>query len=134
MIGKSLGERFGLVALAPEKAMALLTDALPRLAKPIVEVRAQNLIACVVLDATAAARELCRKAGLEIKPNGTGVFGLAGGDVTTLFAQLHLSETQSAWLIAPNGPRETKVLLLAGGFALVALDVDGSNVSVRAGP
>lgn len=132
MIGKSLGERYGLVSLAAEKATMLLGKALNSLGKPIIEVRQQGLVACVVIEATKQAIQLCRHAGLEMKPGGSGVFGLSGSDAGSLIAAL--TPEQRAWLVAAPGPRETKILLIANGYALVALDVEGTKVTVRAGP
>lgn len=136
MIGKSLNERYGVAMrpLAGAQATAILEEALASLAKPIVEVRAQDarMIAVVVVRADAAAERMCRALGFEVKPGGSGVFGLAGADAAKLFARL--GDRERAWLEAPCGARETKVLLVAGGVALLSLETADGKVTVRALP
>ncbi len=67
-----------------------------------------------------------------MKLGGTGVFGLLGADAARLFAPW--PPHQRAWLETPCGPRETKVLLLAGGLALFSLEASAGKVVVTAVP
>ncbi len=136
MIGKSLNERYGkLLPLAPEDAVARLEEVLAARAKDVVEVRAQDerAIACVVLRADAGAVRLVRDLGLDVKPGGTAVFGLLGPDAAKAF-ETTLPQHQREWLARPCGARETKVLLLAGGIALLSIVAEGGKVSVAAVP
>ena len=132
MIGKSLRERHGLGALAADKAVALLNEVLPAQAEHLVQIRMQNarMIACLVVRADAATVRLCRTLGFDVKTDGTGVFGLLGTDAARLFA--HLPEHQRAWLEVSCGPRETKVLLMAGGTALLSLVTEEGKVAITA--
>jgi hypothetical protein len=129
MIGKSLNDRHTLGALPPERAVALLTEAMRTQAEHVVEVRAQGprMIACVVVRADALSIRLCRALGFEMKRGGTGVFGLLGDDAAKLLEGLPDNERE--WMATPCGPRETKVFLIAGGTALLSLDTkDGKSV------
>ncbi len=90
-----------------------------------------GMIACLFVEADKAVVRLCRTLGFELKPGGTGVFGLQGDDVARLFAGL-LTPTQREAASQPCGPRETKVLLLAGGVALLSVDAEAGRVDVRA--
>ncbi|HVJ93440.1 MAG TPA: hypothetical protein VM580_26745, partial [Labilithrix sp.] len=73
---------------------------------------------------------LCRELGFEMKAGGSGVFGLLGSDAARLFPRF--SGSQRTWLETPCGPRETKVLLVAGGLALVSLESAEGAVTIRA--
>lgn len=131
MIGKSLNERFALGQLDGGRAALVLERALATMAKPLVEVRARGpkMVACLVVDADKLAVRLCRDLGFDLKRGATAVFGLDGADAARLFTDL--SEAQRAWLAEPCGPRETKVLLVARGLALLTLTAEDGKVSVR---
>lgn len=132
MIGKSLRERHALGALEGERAVALLTEMLATQAAHLIQVRAQDpaMIACLVVRADEGSIRLCRTLGFEVKPGGTGVFGLLGSDATRLFGAF--APDQRAWLATPCGPRETKVLLVAEGTALLSLETNDGKVVVTA--
>lgn len=134
MIGKSLNERFAVGPLPAERAAAVLTEMLASQAAHLVQVRSQGprMIACLVVRADQASVRLCRSLGFEVKRGGTGVFGLLGDDVARLFPQL--GQHQRDWLELGCGPRETKVLLLAGGLSLLSLETKEGKVTVTALP
>ena len=134
MIGKPLRERYDLGALPNDRAVALAHEALATHARPLVEVRARGaeMIACLVVRADKPARTLCRQLGLDVKPGASAVFGLSGSDAARLFERL--AAHQKAWLEIPCGPRETKLLLLAGGIALVSLETTEGAVNVSVLP
>ncbi|MBX3206593.1 MAG: hypothetical protein KF764_16085 [Labilithrix sp.] len=134
MIGKSLRERWELGQLDADKAVALLKQMLGSHAEPLVEVRRKDarMIACLVVGADKPTLRLCRELGFEMRPGGTGVFGVLGGDAARLFDTL--PEPRRAWLEAPCGPRETKVLLVAGGIALLSLETSDGAVTITAVP
>jgi hypothetical protein len=134
MIGKSLRDRYALGLLPPDRAIAALEAALPSQAAHLVAVRAKgaSMVACLVVSADRATIRLCRTLGFDVNPGGAGVFGLLGADAARLFA--HLSEERRAWLAAPSGPRETKVLLIAGGAALLSLTTNDGKVAITAAP
>lgn len=131
MIGKSLRERYAQRALSEDEAVVLVHEMLASHAKPIVEVRAQDarMIACLVVRANEATVRACRTLGFDMKLGGTGVFGLLGADAARLFAEL--SAAQRTWIEKPCGPRETKVLLLAGGVATLSIEASDGKVVVR---
>lgn len=134
MIGRSLNQRHTLSALSPERAGAVIEEMLATHARPIVELRAQDeqMIACVVVRADQPTVRLCRALGFDVKRSGTAVFGLLGPDAAQLFEKhAPLKAAQVEWLGTPCGPRETKVLLLAGGIALVSLETNEGEVTVR---
>ena len=132
MIGKPLSHRYALGVLPKERAVATLTGLLALQAAPLIEVRKQgpHTIACLVSRADQAAVRLCRRIGFVMKRDATGVFGLAGTDAAGLFPEL--TESQRASLEVPCGPRETKVLLVAGGVALLSVETRDGKVSVTA--
>lgn len=134
MIGKSLRERYALGALSAERAVTVLKGVLPSQAENLVEVRARDprMIACLVVRADKPAVRLCRTLGITVKPDGTGVFGLLGEDAARLFAEL--APEQRSWLAVPCGPRETKVLLIAGGTALLSLEAADGKLVITPGP
>jgi hypothetical protein len=135
MIGKSLRERNTLGALSVERAVRALTAVLPSLARPLVEVRAQNerMIACVFVSADKPSARLCKELGFELKPGATAVFGLLGEDASSVLPGL--DDSRRAWLEAPCGARETKVFLVAaGGTALLSIESNGGKVAVTALP
>lgn len=133
-IGKKLSERAPLPRLADDVAIGTLERALAAHARPLVEVRAEgpHMIACLVCEADAAVVRTCRKLHIDVRLGGSLVFGLAGEDAARLFGAL--SPAQRAWLREPCGARETKVLLLASGVALLSLEVCDGVVSISAGP
>ncbi len=132
MIGKSLNERFELGPLDGARATSILEAQLATQARALVEVRAQDakMIACLVVDADKRAVRLCRELGFDMRPDGTAVFGLLGADAARLFPRL--TDDQRTWLEQPCGARETKVLLVAGGIALLSLVTQDGRVSVNA--
>jgi hypothetical protein len=134
MIGRPLSARYGLGPLAAEKAIAILRGRLAPDAAALVAVRAKDarMIACLIVQANEAAVRLCGQIGLEMTLGGTGVVGLLGSDAARLFPQL--PEHQRAWLEIPCGERETKVMLVAGGIALLSVEANGGKVAVTAVP
>ena len=86
-------------------------------------------IACLVVRADKRTVSLCRTLGLGVKLGGTGVVGLLGANAARLFSEL--SADQRRWLEEPCGPRETKVLLLAGGTALLSVEANEGKVVIR---
>lgn len=134
MIGKSLRERYSLVVLPPDRAVAALTGALGSLAKLVVQVRAQDasMIACLVVDADKPSVSFCKSIGFEMKPGGSGVFGLPGEAAAKIFPAP--TAAQRAWLETPCGPKETKVLLVASGVALLSLETNDGKVTIVPGP
>lgn len=134
MIGKSLSDRHGRGFLPDDRAVALLSEMLASHAAPLVQVRAQGagMVACLIVRADEAAVRLCNALGFEMKPHGTGVLGLLGSDAGRFFG--HLPPHQRAWLEAPCAQRETKVVLVAGGTALLSLETTDGRVVIRAIP
>lgn len=130
MIGKPLSERYGHGATLPsDRAVTIVVERLGPDRSALVQVRAQGpgMVACLVVTADAAAVRLCRDLGLDMRLFGTGVVGLLGDDVARLMPRL--SAAQKAWLRTRCGTRETKILLVAGGLALVSVDTtDGRAV------
>ena len=90
------------------------------------------MIACLVVQADKVALRFCRELGFDMRPGGTGVFGLLGADAARLFPRL--PESQRTWLEAPCAARETKVLLVAGGIALLSLAIQDGKVAISAVP
>jgi hypothetical protein len=134
MIGKSLNERHTLGELAPERAVAVLTEMLAAQAAHLVQVRVQDprMIAILVVRADEASVRFCRGLGFRLKRGGTGVFGLLGTDAARLFAPA--SETRREWLETPCGARQTKVLLVAGGTALLSIETEAGKATITAVP
>jgi hypothetical protein len=134
MLGKSLNARFALAPLAPAHAESLLTQAMAAHAQSIVLVRAQdaNMVACVVVRADKLTLRTCRALGLDIKEGKSGVFGLQGADAAHLFEGLRPHQIE--WLEAPAEARQTKVLLLSGGFALISLATKDGKVALQVVP
>jgi hypothetical protein len=132
MIGKPLSERYAidLRPLAGDRAVAIVRERLSEEGAALVQVRARDarMIACLFVRADRTAVRLCREIGLELTPGGTGVVGLLGADAARLFSDL--SEHRRAWLETPCGPRETKVLLVAGGIAMVSIETNDGKVTV----
>lgn len=136
MIGKSLNARFGhLAPLSEDAASARLGELLadPARAEDIVRVRTRDAtaVAVVVTKADEGAVRACRALGLAMKPGGTAIFGLRGQDAARLLPSL--GDLQRAWLATPCGPRETKVLLMAGGLALLSLFAEDGKVRIAMG-
>jgi len=134
VIGKGLKARFEVGRLEPAKAAASLGAELQAFARPLVEVRARGaeMIACLVLRADRATTKLCRGLGLDLRAGASAVFGLPGRDAARLFTLF--DEEERAWLEAPSAARETKVLLLAGGAALLSIHAEGGQVTVTSTP
>lgn len=132
MIGKSLSERHGRARLADADAIAILRDALATQAENLVGIRAEGaqMIALLVVRADDAAVRLGRTLGLELAKGGTVAFGLAGSDAAGLLRELRPS--QRAWLEARCAPRETKVLLVCGGLALLSLEARDGKLTISA--
>lgn len=132
MIGKPLRDRFSLGPLDDARAVDVLRELLASHGRPLVEVRSKDarMIACVVVRADKLAVKQCRALGLDVKPGATAVFGLLGADAARLFERL--DDAQRSWLETPCGPRETKVLLVAGGLALLSIRTEGGKVEVSA--
>jgi hypothetical protein len=136
VIGKSLRQRHTLAPLAAPAAIAVVTELLASHAEPVVAVRAKDarMIACLVARADEASVRLCKSLGFRVPLGGSLVFGLLGADAARLLAErahvAALSASQRAWLEAPCGPRETKVLLFAAGLALVSLEAKDGIVAI----
>ena len=131
MIGRSLSERHGVPSmLSASEATTALTAALPTHGQHLVEVRAQDMIAVVVLDAHAGSQKLLEDIGLSLETGRSAVFGLAGVDAAKTFASLN----QRAWFEAPLGPRETRVVLVTTGLALVSIEVASGKTTMRVLP
>ena len=133
MIGKSLRERNTLGKLSAERAVEVLTDALPAVAQNLVLVRRKDarMIACVFLAADKPSVRLCKELGFALKPGATAVFGLLGEDAARVLPSL--DEAQREWLDAPCGTRETKVFLVAdGGTAFVSIETSEGKVRMTA--
>jgi hypothetical protein len=134
MIGKPLSERYGidLRPLDGDDAVAIVRERLAENGAALVQVRARDarMIACLFVRADATAVRLCRELGLEITLGGSGVVGLLGSDAARLFS--NLAEPRRAWLEAPCGARETKVLLVAGGIAMLSIETNDGKVAVTA--
>lgn len=130
MIGKPLSERTGLGPLKPDRAVAIMTESLEANAAALVQVRAQGatMVACLVVRAGKAAVRLCLDLGLAMRTGGTGVVGLQGADAARLLPGLTLA--QKAWLRAPCGPRETKVVLVASGIGLLSVETKAGQTVV----
>lgn len=134
MIGRSLRERYAFPALSDDRAVAILHEMLASHAAALVQVRAQDarMIACLIVRANAETVQMCRALGFRMTLGATGVFGLLGADAARLFAEIPTH--QRTWLDTPCGPRETKVLLVAGGAALLSLETNAGKVVVTAVP
>jgi hypothetical protein len=134
MIGKSLNDRFTLGHLPAEQAVPLLREVLASQAPHLVEIRSQDarMIACLFVRADKLGVRVCRDLGFELRLGATAVFGLLGEDAARLFPDLPAHER--AWLAAPCKSRETKILLISGGRALLSLETTGGKVTVTALP
>lgn len=128
-IGKPLSASYSLGALPHAESTALIDGALAsrELASLVVEVRRQgaSMIACIVLGDDAATARACKRLGFRLKGGGRGVFGVDGDGAATLFDWL--PDEDRAWLSAPSEPSETKLVLLAGGYALASLHAEGGK-------
>ncbi len=134
MIGKSRNDRFVLGSIPEERAVAILREVLGAQAAHLVEVRAQDprMIGVLFVRADKLTVRVCKELGLAIEPGATGVLGLLGEDAVRLFPDL--PEHERAWLRVPCGTRETKVLLIAGGRALLSIETNGAAVTITALP
>jgi hypothetical protein len=130
VVGKKLSERGVLRPLGDKEAARALNEALREQASLIVSVRAENMIAVVVRRADRDAVKLCKHLGFKLTPGASVVFGLSYRDAARVFDQLPAAQRE--WLETQCRPNETKVLLIAGGTALVSLDVvDGQVIVTR---
>ena len=129
MIGKSLRQRHAPGVLPAARAVALLTEVLPAQAEHLIAVRAHDprMIACLVVRADEPSVRLCHALGFAVAAGGTGVFGLLGAEVARVVTPL--SPTQRQWLASPCAARQTKVLLIAGGTALLSLETNDGKVA-----
>lgn len=134
MIGQSLNDRFVLGHLPEDRAISVLREIMPAQAAHLVAVRAQDarMIAILFVRADKLTVRICKELGLTLEPGATGVMGLLGEDAARLFPDL--PEHERAWLRVPCGARETKVLLVAGGRAMLSLATSGDEVTIRALP
>jgi hypothetical protein len=136
MIGKPLSERYGidLRPLAEDQAVTILRERLAEDGAALIQVRAQDarMIACLFVRADSTAVRLCRELGLDLTLGGSGVVGLLGADAARLFSEL--TPHRRAWLETPCGPRETKVLLIAGGIAMLSIETNDGKVVVKPAP
>jgi hypothetical protein len=133
VIGKPLSARFGEIdRIDGEVAIATLDPVLDARAREIVAVRAKGLLACVVVEADARVVKALSRIGLEMRPGGSAVFGLAGSDVARAFA--FLRERERAWVQAPPVERETKIILFAAGYALVSVIADHGRKKIQVRP
>jgi hypothetical protein len=136
MIGKSLRERHTLAPLSHEAATAAVTEMLTTHAEPLVQVRARDarMVACLVARADEASVRLCKSLGFRVALGGALVFGLLGADAARLLSDGArvgvLTEAQRTWLTTPCGPRETKLVLFAGGLAFVSLEAKDGEVTI----
>ena len=134
MIGQSLNDRFVLGPIPEARAVAVLREVLPAQSGHLVSVRAQDarMIGVLFVRADKLTVRLCKELGLAIEPGATGVLGLLGEDAARLFPDL--PEHERAWLRVACGPRETKVLLVASGRALLSIEASGGKVTITAVP
>lgn len=123
MIGRSLNERFVLGLLAGPRALALLESAMPSQSRHLVDVRSRDarMIAVLFVNADRQAVKLCRAIGMSLELGATAVMGLLGDDAARLFPTL--PEAEQTWLREPCAARETKILLIGGGRALLSLTI-----------
>lgn len=129
MIGKSLRERMSFGPLSTAETERLCKEVVASHARAIVEIRAKSprMIVCAVVRAEGLTLRVCKSLGFDMKRGASAVFGVLGADVPAAFPELGLE--RHAWLAVPNDDRETKMLVLSGGFALVALRIEGPTVS-----
>lgn len=134
MIGKPLSERFALGLVPGPRAIALLEEAMATQSRHLVEIRARGatMIAVLFVNADRQAVKVCRDLGMSLEMGATAAMGLEGDDVARLFPTL--PEAERAWLREPCAARETKVLLISGGRALLSVTIaDGkATASVAA--
>ena len=131
MIGKSLTERSSFGPLSAKDAERLCKEALTTHAAPIVEVRTKDprMVVCVVVRADTLTVRVCKNLGFDLKRGASAIFGFLGEDAARVFPEL--GAERHAWLGTPNALRETKVLLLSGGFALLSLHTNGKKVTLE---
>jgi hypothetical protein len=131
MIGKSLSARYTLSPLVPDVAVATLKNSLSSHGKLLVEVRASDprMLACLILHADEAAVRFCRTLGFRMRPGGSGVFGLSGEDAARIVPGL--SKAEQRFVQTPCTERQTKVLLISDGRALLSIDIEEGGGRVR---
>ena len=132
MIGRSLNDRFVLGLVPGPRAVALLEEAMPTQSRHLVDIRAQGatMIAVLFVNADRQAVKLCRELGMALEPGATAAMGLLGDDAARLFPTL--PESDRAWLREPCAARETKILLISGGRALLSLTIAEGKATVTA--
>lgn len=132
MIGKSLNDRFVLGLVPGPRAIALLEEAMATQSRHLVDIRAQGatMIAVLFVNADRQAVKLCRELGMALEKGATAAMGLEGEDAARLFPTL--PEAERSWLREPCAARETKVLLISGGRALLSLSIADGKATVTA--
>ena len=90
------------------------------------------MVACLFVRADKLGVRVCKDLGFDLRPGATAVFGLLGEDAARLFPDLPAHER--AWLATPCSARETKVLLIAGGRAMLSLQAHEGRVTISALP
>lgn len=105
---------------------------MPTQGRHLVDIRAQDpsMIAVLFVKADKQAVKLCRELDMSLEPGATAAMGLLGEDAARLFPTL--PESERAWLREPCAARETKVLLISGGRALLSLTIADGKVTVTA--
>jgi len=129
MIGKSLRERATFGPLSAAETERLCREVVASHPRAIVETRAKSprMVVCAVVRATGLTLRVCKSLGFDIKKGASAVFGVLGEDVPAAFPEL--GAERHGWLAVPSEERETKMLVLSGGFALVALRIGSGGVS-----
>lgn len=130
VIGKPLSARLSFGPLSSDDATRLAREVLRTHAAPIVEVRRKGagMVVVCVLRADGLTLRVCKNLGFDLRRGSSAVFGVLGEEAARAFPEL--GEARLGWLAEPSGPRQTKLLVLSGGFALVAVEAEGSAVSV----
>lgn len=129
MIGKSLTERssFGPLSLADTERLA--KEIVASHARAIVETRAKSakMVVCAVVRAEGLTLRVCKNLGFDLKRGASAVFGVRGDDVPSAFPEL--GPDHHAWLAVPSVDRETKMIVLSGGYAVLGLKIEGGSVA-----
>ncbi len=130
MIGKSLSERNTLTRLDGARAATIVREVLASHAPHLVDIRAQSdrMIACLFVRADKPTVRLAKSLGFELAPGSTTAFGLLGQDAALVLPDV--CDARRAWLESPCGARETKVYLVAGGTALVSIEVQDGKATI----
>lgn len=128
MIGKSLRERMSFGPLSVSDTERLCKEVVASHARALVETRAKSprMVVCAVVRAEGLTLRVCKNLGFDLKRGATAVFGVRGEDVPAAFPEL--GPPRHEWLAVPSRDRETKLLVLSGGFALVGLRIEDGVV------